>query len=152
MLPIGWERVTLAEVTAADGVFVDGDWIESKDQDLHGDVRLVQLADLGDGVFLDKSRRFLTSQRANELKCTYLREGDVLVARMPEPLGRAASILGERQERLLQSTSASFVQGIRPSTHRSSLHSSMRPSSAGASPPCRAAQLENGFRGGTWPA
>jgi type I restriction enzyme S subunit len=67
----------------------DGDWIESKDQDPQGDVRLIQLADIGDGQFVDKSRRFLTSERAAALRCTYLQPGDLLIARMPDPLGRA---------------------------------------------------------------
>jgi type I restriction enzyme S subunit len=81
--------VRLPEITGNAGVFVDGDWVESKDQDPNGDVRLVQLADIGDGEFLDKSARFLTSQKAAQLRCTYLQPGDILIARMPDPLGRA---------------------------------------------------------------
>lgn len=86
----------LAELVA-DGVFVDGDWVESKDQDPEGDVRLIQLADVGDGVFVDKSARFLTSSKARELKCTFLERGDILVARMPDPLGRACFFPGVDQ-------------------------------------------------------
>lgn len=67
----------------------DGDWIESKDQDPDGEVRLIQLADVGDGRFVDKSRRFLTSATAGRLNCTFLVQNDVLIARMPDPLGRA---------------------------------------------------------------
>jgi hypothetical protein len=59
-LPEGWAETTLAELLRS-GLFVDGDWVESKDQDPNGDVRLVQLADVGEGVFRDKSARFLTS-------------------------------------------------------------------------------------------
>jgi type I restriction enzyme, S subunit len=70
-------------------VFVDGDWIESKDQDPNGDVRLIQLADIGVGKFLNRSARYLTSKKANQLKCTYLKPGDILIARMPDPIGRA---------------------------------------------------------------
>jgi type I restriction enzyme S subunit len=70
-------------------VFTDGDWVESKDQDPEGEVRLIQLADVGNGTFIDKSARFLTEDKAEELKCTFLRKGDILVARMPDPLGRA---------------------------------------------------------------
>lgn len=86
----------LAELVA-DGVFVDGDWVESKDQDPEGDVRLIQLADVGDGVFVDKSARFLTSSKARELKCTFLEPGDILIARMPDPLGRACIFRGVDQ-------------------------------------------------------
>ena len=88
-LPKGWVDASLAELVGADGLFVDGDWVESKDQDPEGDVRLVQLADVGDGYFRDRSSRSLTLEKARQLRCTLLAPGDVLVARMPEPLGRA---------------------------------------------------------------
>lgn len=78
----------------ADGVFIDGDWVETKDQDPSGEVRLIQLADVGEGVFRDRSSRFLAMQKAKELRCTFLKPGDVLVARMPEPLGRACIFPG----------------------------------------------------------
>jgi len=70
-------------------LFTDGDWIESKDQDPKGEIRLIQLADIGDGNFVDKSSRFINRETALKLKCTFLKKGDVLIARMPDPLGRA---------------------------------------------------------------
>ena len=87
-VPSGWVYATIRDVVASDGVFTDGDWVETKDQDPNGGVRLIQLADLGDGSFLDKSSRFLTRAKAYELNCTFLAKGDLLVARMPDPLGR----------------------------------------------------------------
>jgi type I restriction enzyme S subunit len=72
-----------------DGLFSDGDWVESKDQDVNGDIRLIQLADIGDGKFIDKSNRFLNEETALKLKCTFLKQDDILVARMPDPLGRS---------------------------------------------------------------
>lgn len=89
-------EVTLADLLG-DGVFTDGDWVESKDQDPDGDVRLIQLADVGEGVFRNRSSRFLTLAKAKELRCTFLEPGDVLVARMPEPLGRACIFPGVGQ-------------------------------------------------------
>jgi len=88
-LPSGWSVATVDDVIGINGVFRDGDWVESKDQDENGDVRLIQLADIGDGDFKNKSSRYLTNQKAIELNCTFLEKGDVLVARMPDPLGRA---------------------------------------------------------------
>lgn len=90
-----WPVVSLSKAIESVEVFVDGDWVESKDQDPDGDVRLVQLADIGDGVYLDKSARFLTSAKARELGCTFLKSEDVLVARMPDPLGRACIFPGD---------------------------------------------------------
>jgi type I restriction enzyme S subunit len=94
-LPAGWRWSTIPGLVGAGGVFIDGDWVESKDQDPGGDVRLVQLADVGDGAYRDKSSRFLTSAKASELGCTFLNTGDVLVARMPDPLGRACIFPGD---------------------------------------------------------
>ena len=94
-LPSGWEWKTIPDLVSDDGVFIDGDWVESKDQDPNGDVRLIQLADVGDGVYRDKSDRFMTKAKAEELRCTFLKEGDVLIARMPDPLGRACIFSGD---------------------------------------------------------
>lgn len=88
-LPPGWSVAPLAELIDLNGIFVDGDWVESKDQDPDGEVRLVQLADVGEGYFRDRSNRRLTQEKAVALRCTELRSGDILIARMPDPLGRA---------------------------------------------------------------
>ena len=94
-LPAGWTLATISELIGRGGKFTDGDWVESKDQDPSGDIRLIQLADVGDGVYLDKSSRFLTAKKSRDLKCTYLVPGDVLIARMPDPLGRACIYTGD---------------------------------------------------------
>lgn len=88
-LPQGWATISIGEASGIGGLSTDGDWIESKDQDPSGSVRLIQLQDIGDGSFVNKSSRFLTEEKARELNCTFLAPGDVLIARMPDPLGRA---------------------------------------------------------------
>ena len=40
---------------------------------------------------MDKSKKSLAKTRAQELKCTFLKEGDLLVSRMPEPIARACT-------------------------------------------------------------
>lgn len=84
-----WVESKIDQIITDDGLFKDGDWVESKDQDPNGDVRLIQLADIGDGSFRNKSSRFLTSKKSKELNCTFLNQGDIIIARMPDPLGRA---------------------------------------------------------------
>lgn len=69
--------------------FFDGDWVESKDQDPDGEIRLLQLADVGAGKFLDKSNRRVNQEAFDRLACREVLPGDVLIARMPDPLGRA---------------------------------------------------------------
>jgi type I restriction enzyme S subunit len=79
-LPEGWKLLTVTELAGLEGIVADGDWIESKDQNPDGGVRLIQLADIGVGEFLNRSARFLTSQKARELQCTMLEAGDLLIA------------------------------------------------------------------------
>lgn len=87
-----WAPVlTLGEI-AQGGVFTDGDWVESKDQDPSGTVRLTQLADVGVSRFRDRSDRWLREDQAQRLKCTFLRPHDLLIARMPDPIGRACLV------------------------------------------------------------
>ena len=88
-----WTETTLGEVGAS-GLFSDGDWVESKDQDPKGACRLIQLADIGDGVFLDKSSRWLNEEQFQRLRCTALSPGDILIARMPDPIARACLFPG----------------------------------------------------------
>ncbi|MES9845651.1 MAG: restriction endonuclease subunit S [Candidatus Sedimenticola sp. 6PFRAG5] len=97
-LPDGWALASIKETMAADAVVSDGDWVESKDQDPAGNIRLIQLADIGDGNFRNKSERFMNREAADRLNCTYLQKGDVLIARMPDPLGRACQFPGVGQE------------------------------------------------------
>ncbi|MGC8119650.1 restriction endonuclease subunit S [Marinobacter sp. VGCF2001] len=96
-LPQGWMPSAIQNITSADGLISDGDWVESKDQDPSGSIRLIQLADIGDGDFRNKSNRFMSEDKASLLNCTLLEEGDVLVARMPDPLGRACLFPGVGQ-------------------------------------------------------
>tara|TARA_R100000306_G_C4381123_1_gene144462 strand:- start:3600 stop:4889 length:1290 start_codon:yes stop_codon:yes gene_type:complete len=88
-VPEGWRESSIGEITSKDSLFCDGDWVESKDQDQAGSNRLIQLADVGDGVFVNKSSRFMNDEQFDRLKCTALKKNDILIARMPDPLGRA---------------------------------------------------------------
>ena len=85
---MSWKMVRLEDLTE-DGFMIDGDWIESKDQDPSGDIRILQLADIGDGYFINKSNRFINRETSAKLRCTFLKKNDILIARMPDPLGRA---------------------------------------------------------------
>lgn len=97
LIPKTWIFTTIPNLICCDGIVSDGDWVESKDQDPNGMVRLIQLADIGDDKYLNKSARFLTLEKAKELNCTFLNKGDILVARMPDPLGRACIFPGDEK-------------------------------------------------------
>jgi len=88
-LPQGWTATTLRDLVGPKGMFTDGDWILSEHLKTGKDVRLIQLADVGIGRFLDKSQKFISADTAKSLHVTYLQEGDVLISRMADPLARA---------------------------------------------------------------
>lgn len=71
----------------------DGDWIESKDQSTEG-IRLVQTGNIGIGNYLDKDKRakFVSDKTFEDLKCTEIFEGDILISRLPSPVGRACLV------------------------------------------------------------
>lgn len=91
-LPDGWKRLDLESVAGEEGLFVDGDWILSADLKTGEDVRLLQLGDIGVGAFLDKSSKWISRQRYEELACTEVRAGDILISRMAEPIARACRV------------------------------------------------------------
>jgi len=100
---------TLESIANGNGFISDGDWIESKDQDPVGDIRLIQLADIGDGQFLNKSKRFVNDSTLRRLNCTLLQKGDVLIARMPDPLGRAC-VFPEMEQRAITAVDICIVR------------------------------------------
>lgn len=91
-------------------LFTDGDWIESKDQDPNGEIRLIQLADIGDGFFIDKSSRFINRDTAKRLRCTFLEKNDILIARMPDPLGRACVFPLEENEKYVTAVDVCIIR------------------------------------------
>ena len=82
-----WEKVKITETTE---LFTDGNWIESKDQSSSG-IRLIQTGNIGLGEYLDKTNnsRFIDEETFKKLKCTEIFPGDVLISRLPDPVGRA---------------------------------------------------------------
>lgn len=73
--------------------FIDGDWIESKDQSDNG-IRLIQTGNVGFGFFKgreDKSR-YITEETFKKLNCTEVMPGDILISRLPDPIGRACIV------------------------------------------------------------
>lgn len=85
-----WEVKKLGDVCS---YLTDGDWIESKDQSLNG-IRLIQTGNIGKGFFRDKSDsyKFISESTFNELNCKEIFPGDILVSRLPEPVGRACIV------------------------------------------------------------
>ena len=83
----GWEYKKISEITFS---IKDGDWIESKDQSSSG-IRLIQTGNIGTGEYLDKLPRakYISEDTFNRLHCTEIRGGDILISRLPDPVGRS---------------------------------------------------------------
>ena len=82
-----WEQRKLSELCEK---FMDGNWIESKDQSDSG-VRLVQTGNVGVTEYLDKpnNKKWVSDDTFERLHCEEVLPGDILISRLPEPAGRA---------------------------------------------------------------
>lgn len=103
----GWEIKPLADLC---DVFTDGDWIESKDQSPNG-IRLIQTGNVGEGVFKARGEkaRYISETTFKRLRCTEIREGDCLVSRLPDPVGRSC-ILPETDERMITAVDCTIIR------------------------------------------
>jgi len=98
---------TLAEISE---VFADGDWVESKDQAAAG-IRLIQTGNVGLGVFKarDGKARYVSGDTYKRLRCTEIFEGDCLISRLPDPVGRAC-LIPDTGERMITAVDCTIVR------------------------------------------
>lgn len=102
-----WVRKRIAEIST---VFEDGDWIESKDQSTDG-IRLIQTGNVGNGIFKDRGEkaRYISEATFKRLRCTEIFEGDCLVSRLPDPVGRAC-ILPDTGEKMITAVDCTIIR------------------------------------------
>ena len=103
----GWEYKRFSEISLS---ISDGDWIEKKDQSDSG-IRLIQTGNVGVGKFIpkDDSQKFITEETFKGLRCSEIFEGDVLISRLPSPLGRSC-ILPNLDIRCITAVDCSIVR------------------------------------------
>lgn len=102
-----WRYRKIAEVTS---LVADGDWIESKDQSESG-IRLIQTGNIGVGVFKAKDDKphYISEETFSRLGCTEIFEGDCLVSRLPDPIGRAC-ILPSSINRMITAVDCTIIR------------------------------------------
>lgn len=102
-----WKMVKLRDACT---VMTDGDWIESKDQALEG-IRLIQTGNIGSGVFLEKElkSKYINEDTFTKLNCKEIFPDDVLVSRLPSPIGRAC-IVPSKNERLITAVDCTIIR------------------------------------------
>ena len=88
-IPAHWEVVRISRI-ARDGKnsFIDGDWIEVPYITDNG-VRLIQTGNVGVGRYREQGFRYINPVSFDELNCTEVYPGDILICRLADPVGRA---------------------------------------------------------------
>lgn len=88
----------------------DGDWIEKKDQSSSG-IRLIQTGNIGVGRFIpkDDSHKYISEETFKRLRCSEIFEGDVLISRLPNPLGRSC-LLPKLNTRCITAVDCSIIK------------------------------------------
>lgn len=102
-----WKEKKIYEICS---FFTDGNWIESKDQSTSG-IRLIQTGNIGQGFFKDRSSkaRYISEATFKRLKCTEIFAGDILISRLPDPVGRAC-IIPENNEKMITAVDCSILR------------------------------------------
>jgi len=101
-----WKKQKLTDIAS---FFEDGNWIESKDQSPKG-YWLIQTGNVGVVTFRDKElKRFVSEETFKRLKCTEIFEGDILISRLPDPVGRAC-IVPKTQYKMLTAVDCSILR------------------------------------------
>jgi type I restriction enzyme S subunit len=88
-IPNGW-NVTKLKYTKKDSrnSFIDGDWIESKDLSDDG-IRYITSGNIGEGKYKEQGSGYISEDTFNELNCTELFEGELVISRLFLPVGRS---------------------------------------------------------------
>ncbi len=80
-LPQNWEVTTLRKLTTP-LTLNDGDWILSENMSSNGEVKLLQLGSIGNMFYVDKGFKYLTKNTFDELSCTEIFSGYLLINRI----------------------------------------------------------------------
>lgn len=94
-VPASWTNSPLSDFASNEpNSFVDGPFgSDLKVSDYTDDgVRILQLQNLGDGYFIDDNVIFTSTLKAASLSRCLVRPGDLLIAKMAEPLARACIV------------------------------------------------------------
>ena len=106
-VPEGWAWCRLKDIVT---YIDDGDWIESKDQSDFG-IRLLQTGNIGCGHFKDKegNYHYISEATFKKLNCNEIYPGDILISRLPEPVGRAC-IVPNLSQRLVTAVDCAIIR------------------------------------------
>ena len=106
-VPEGWAWCRFKDIVT---YIDDGDWIESKEQSDFG-IRLLQTGNIGCGYFKDKegNYHYISEETFKKLNCNEIYPGDILISRLPEPVGRAC-IVPNLSQRLITAVDCAIIR------------------------------------------
>jgi Restriction endonuclease S subunits len=88
----GWHSTAVKDIAAKSRhSFIDGDWIEAPFITTSG-IRLIQTGNIGVGTFIDKNTKFISEASFKALRCKPVHEGDILICRLADPIGRSCIV------------------------------------------------------------
>ena len=88
-MPAHWEVARISRIArGGKDSFMDGDWIEVPYITDSG-VRLIQTGNVGVGKYREQGFRYIDLVSFDELNCTEVSPGDILICRLADPVGRA---------------------------------------------------------------
>jgi len=94
-LPAHWDVVTIEEIISdEENAFTDGARYALSSAEIHekGDARAILLEEVGEGKFNDTSPKFATREKYEEITHRAIYPGEVVVAKMAEPVARACIV------------------------------------------------------------
>ncbi len=97
-IPAHWKIIPLSKMaTSSGGLFIDGDWIESKDLSSTG-IRYLTSGNVGAGAYKEQGLGYISEEKFAELRCVEVFPNDILISRLNLPIGRSCLVpdLGER--------------------------------------------------------
>lgn len=98
-----WDEFQLSDLALSEkNNFTDGDWVESVHIKESG-CRLIQTGNIGVGYFKNKNKKYISQDSFDELKCTEVHVGDLLICRLAEPAGRACIVPDIGESKMLTS-------------------------------------------------
>ncbi len=91
-VPEHWTSVAIKYMaTDEKSIFIDGDWIESKD--ISGnEIRYITTGNVGEGKYKEQGSGYISSEKFYELNCTEVFPGDILISRLNPPIGRSCLV------------------------------------------------------------
>ncbi|MGO8987391.1 MAG: restriction endonuclease subunit S [bacterium] len=94
-IPVDWEIKKIIDLASSEKYsYTGGPFGSDLKEDSYTDsgVRVIQLQNIGDGKFLDEYKIFTSEEKATQLKNCNIYPGDIIIAKMADPVARACII------------------------------------------------------------